>query len=527
MRKTVANGARLGKVLRTHLTFRPRFTKFAGPPDHGEVVSTPSKRELLLSLKYATIEACFSVPMLNLTRAQLPFVIGFAATVLGWDPSTIGLMVATPLLCHVIQPPVTHWLQRRFSLREIMLINFVVNALPWAFVSVFPWLGASKNWLLFLIVFISSLADSVAAVAWSAAMSELVPVSIRGRYFGDRNVIFGFWNFVVLLAAGQYVDHFNNSMRAFGAVFATAAGARMLGMYYLACMKFPRAVTERRTTSAKLSEYLEVFRDGNYMRLLLFIGLWGFALNLGTPFYNVYVLKQLPLSVGDLTVLVTISSLGGLLSLRSWGPLSDRYGNKPVMVTCSLLWATTAAVCWLFTGPARHGHLYLNYFITGFMTAGFQLCQFNLMINLVPAHRKAHYISVFFAFTNLLTALGPMLGGHFLNWLPARMGSFLGQPLTNYHVLFVGSLMLCLLTVHILQSMSEPAERPLRELVRVMRNMREFNPVLGLASLAEYTLRRQTQEVADVGEELVGGGWRAIQQPLKALKKDKEEPPKP
>ena len=46
--------------------------------------------------------------------------------------------------------------------------------------------------------------------------------------------------------------------------------------------------------------------------------------------------------------------------------------------------------------------------------------------------------------------------------------------------------MLCLLTVHILEAMREPAERPLRELVRVMRNMREFNPVLGLASLTEY-----------------------------------------
>ncbi len=490
-----------------------------------------SKREFLLSLKYATIEACFSVPMLNLTRATLPFVIGFATTVMRWNASTIGLMVAIPLFCHVIQPLVTHTLQRFFSLREIVLMTFAFNSLPWALVAWFPWLQPhTKAWLM-AIVFVSSLADSVSSVSWWAAMSDLVPVSIRGRYFGDRNLIFAFWTLVGLMAAGQFVDHRGNSIMAFGAVFATAAGARMIGMYYFARMKFPKSVTEKRPQITQLSEYLAVIRDNNYLRLLLFVGLWGFALNLALPFYSVYVLKRLPYSVGDLAILATISSLGGLISLRSWGPLSDRFGSKPVMATCSILWAVTAGISWLVCGPERHLHLYANYFITGFMTSGFQLCQWNLMINLVPAERKSQYISVFFAFTNLFTALGPLVGGALLNYLPDQVGTLLGEPLTKFHVVFVASAILCLLTVHILQSLREPAERPLRELVRVMRNMREFNPVLGLATLAEYmftprgvmrlasssvrTLRRQTQAVSDVGEELVEGGWRAIQQPFR------------
>ena len=46
------------------------------------------KRELLLSLKYCTIEACFSVPMLNLTLTQFPFILGFAVTAMGWQAPT-------------------------------------------------------------------------------------------------------------------------------------------------------------------------------------------------------------------------------------------------------------------------------------------------------------------------------------------------------------------------------------------------------------------------------------------------------
>ena len=191
--------------------------------------------------------------------------------------------------------------------------------------------------------------------------------------------------------------------------------------------------------------------------------------------------------------------------------------------------AGTSALSWLLVGPERHAHLYVTYFITGFMTSGFQLCQFNLMINLVPAEKKAAYISVFFAFSNLITAFGPVMGGQILSLLPEQVGTLMGGALTNYHVLFVTSMVLCLLSVHVLQSLREPAERPLRELVRVMRGMHEFNPVLGFATLAEYmftprgiqrliqssvrTLKRQTQAVSEVGEDLVEGGLRAVKRP--------------
>jgi hypothetical protein len=85
---------------------------------------------------------------------------------------------------------------------------------------------------------------------------------------------------------------------------------------------------------------------------------------------------------------------------------------------------------------------------------------------------------------------------------------------------------LCLVALNLLQFVREPAERPVRELVAVMGQMREFNPLLGLSSLAENvftprglsrlahfsvrTLRRQTNAVADVGGALVDGGLRVL-----------------
>src|SRR3954470_1670121 len=186
------------------------------------------KRELLLSLKYCTIEACFSVPMLNLTLGNMPFLIGFAVKALHWSDTMIGLLAATPFLCLFLQPPITFWLQRRFSLHQIIAATFVMNALPWPFVLLFPWLGDTANTLFRAIVFISNLGNALCGVAWWAAVSELIPLNIRGRYFGARNVLFGFWSLLAILAAGKLADHFHSTLLVFGGIFAAAACSRLV-----------------------------------------------------------------------------------------------------------------------------------------------------------------------------------------------------------------------------------------------------------------------------------------------------------
>lgn len=501
------------------------------------------KRELLLSLKYATVEACFSVPMLNLTLTQFPFAIGFAIKALNWSATAIGLLAAMPFICNALQTPITFLLQRRMSLHRIMVWGFVMNALPWAFVWLLPLFGEHKHWVFGLIVFLSTLANSVCAVAWSASMSELVPLHIRGRYFGTRNLIYGFWTLVVVLAAGQIVEHFSSSLAIFGAIFAAASLSRLTGLFFLVRMKFPPQIMAFVPRKDTLSDYLLVFRNRNYLWMLIFVGSWGFFLNLGSPFYSMYVLKELPLRMGDLTILTTLAALGGIVSLKTWGGLTDRFGNRPVMMACAFLWASIGLGCWIFTGPGRYLHIYANYFLVGFMTAGFQLSQFALMIKLVPSGSQGNYISVFLAFTSALTAAGPLVGGALLQTMPPHIGYLLGQEIQSYHVVFCLSLAGCLAATHVLQLVKEPEERPVRELFKQMRGMREFNPLLGLASVAGLViapraltrfanekirlLRRQTGGVYEVGEELAEGSVDLLKKTFDSdrLKKFRDKKP--
>ncbi|HMO67035.1 MAG TPA: hypothetical protein PKE47_17745, partial [Verrucomicrobiota bacterium] len=254
----------------------------------------------------------------------------------------------------------TALLERRLSHHQIIVWGFVLNALPWSLVWTLPWLGGARDAAFTAVVVVATLANAVCAVAWSAAMTELVPLSIRGTYFGRRNAIYGFWTLVVVLAAGYTAARWENSLAAFGIIFAVAAGMRLLGLVFLLRMKFPARVMECRPEPLRLATYLAPLRDPPYRWFMLFAGAWGFCLTLGQPFYSVYVLRELDFTMRDLTLLSTLASLGGLVSLRSWGPLTDRFGNKPVFLTSAFLWGLTAMVAWTFAGPERHLHLFVN-----------------------------------------------------------------------------------------------------------------------------------------------------------------------
>ena len=180
---------------------------------------------------------------------------------------------------------------------------------------------------------------------------------------------------------------------------------------------------------------------------------------------------------------------------------------------------------WAVAGPGLHGHLYLMYLVVGGATAGFQLCQFNLMLKLAPA-RKAPHVAVFVALTSLLTGLGPPLGGWILRRLPDRVGSLFGTPVLDYHVLFAGSMFACLLLARLLETVREPGGAGAEAVWRTMRRMHAFNPLLTLTTAAQLvftprgllglsrksvrTLRRQARRLGDVGGEILRGGRRVL-----------------
>jgi MFS family permease len=486
-------------------------------------------RDRLLSMKYSTIEACFSVPMLNLTLPNFPFVVAFAVKGLGWQAGSVGWMAALPHVCNCLQPLLLAGLSRYFSSYQLLALTFSLGALPWGLAGLLPSLSETRNPMFTGMLLIGSFANSVASVAWSASISELVPERVSGRYFARRNLIFGAWTLLAVMVAGQIVEWNGDSLVAFASIFCVAGISRMLGLFFLTRMKFPPAVTEIRPRGIAPTDLISVLQNRNYLWLCAFVGLWGLLLNAAMPFYTVFLVDKLDMSIGTVVKLTTLASLGGLITLKSWGRLSDRFGNRPVLQVAAFIWAVTAMAMWGLTRPGWTWHLYIGYFIVGAMTAGFQLTQFNLMLRLAPAALRPAYVAVFLAATSFLTAFGPVLGGELLKHLPHEIGYLFGKPIFNFHFLFVMAAFGCMLVTSLIQRVREPAEQPVINVWREMRTMRTFNPMLSVLSVGELLLtprglvalgrrslrsvRQQVKAIEDVGEEIVAGGREVLAKP--------------
>jgi len=467
--------------------------------------------------------------MLNLTLPSYSFVLAFAVAGLGWQAGAVGLMAALPHICNCLQPALLAGLSKRFSNYGILVLIFLLGALPWMLASLFPFVGPWRDPLFTGILVMGTLANSVGSVAWSAAISELVPERLGGRYFARRNLVFGGWTLLAVLAAGYIAEWGHNTLRVFGGIFFVAGLARLMGLFFLTRMSFPPSVRERHSRSIALADLAGALRDRNYFWLCLFIGVWGLLLNAGAPFYTVYMVDRLHCGVGQIVTWTTLGSLGGLATLKGWGRLCERFGNRPVLQVSALLWAAAALLMWSPVPSTWRWHLYIGFFLVGAMTAGFQLAQFNLMVRLAPAVFRPAYVAVFLALTSLLTALGPMLGAAWLKLMPAQIGLALGHPVLSYHWLFLMSGLGCALATLFVERIQEPAQQPAVSVWREMKTMRAFNPMLsilaagqlmltprGLVALGRRSLRSARQQVKaleDVGEEIVHGGRAILAKP--------------
>jgi len=495
-----------------------------------------SHRDRLLSMKYSTIEACFSVPMLNLTLPNFPFVVAFAVKALGWQAGSVGWMAALPHLCNCLQPLLLAGLCRYFSSYQLLALMFSLGALPWGLAAFLPSLHAARSPMFICMMLLGTFANSVAAVAWSSAISEIVPERMGGRYFARRNLVFGSWTLLAVMMAGQIVQWNGDSLVAFASVFCVAGISRMVGLFFLSRMKFPPAVTEIRSRVIAPADLMSVLRNRNYLWLCAFVGLWGLMLNAAMPFYTVFLVNKLNLGIGTIVKLTTVASLGGLVALKSWGRLADRYGNRPVLQVAAFIWAVAAMGMWGLTRTGWIWHLYIGYFIVGAMTAGFQLTQFNLMLRLAPAALRPAYVAVFLAASSLLTAFGPVLGGELLNVLPDQIGELFGKPVFSFHFLFVMAGFGCMLVTSLIQRVHEPAEQPVENVWREMGRMRAFNPMFSVLSVGELlltprgmvalarrslrTVRQQVKAIEDVGGEIVAGGKEVLGRPASKRRQD-------
>jgi MFS family permease len=364
-------------------------------------------------LSYVTRDGLFTEAMIALTGGT--FLVAMAMQ-MGASNFQIGLLAALPTLSNIFQL-LSIWLVQRYNNRRaICVICSFAARFPLFVIAVLPFLfsaGTSIN-VLILLLFFHYLFGSISGASWNSWMKDLVPSERLGSYFSYRIRLTQIVNVVLSIVTAVATDYIKANYPqyetfAYPMMFVLGGVTGLTAVFMMARIPEPQGYLKSENVLKMMRKPL---RDVNFRKLLLFNSSWAFSLNLATPFFSVYMMKTLNISLSTITVLNIISLLSSIFFVRTWGNYSDRYSNKTVIRICAPAYLACIAA-WTFVG----GHsltvpfLVVIHVVMGMTTGGINLAINNIGMKLAPHDEAIVYMAARNMVNAFIPALAPLIGG--------------------------------------------------------------------------------------------------------------------
>ncbi|MEH2153873.1 MFS transporter [Nostoc sp.] len=430
------------------------FNQIASPPT---AISRIPKDTIRTSLKASTADSVLaSVYSLGTGGILLSNLL----VELGASPVVFGMLSSIPMLVNLIQPLGAYLSERSTSRFQYSLRTHGIGRLLWL-ILVIGIVSASLGvidahqlvMLTLLIVLFSNLLGGLGTASWLSWVAMIVPRRLRGRYFGTRNSAASLTNLVCVPMAGLVVSHwYGGTLQGYGIVLLTSI---VFGIVGLGCQSFqvdmnPQSqntyygkspqTSEIQSDPSKdeSSELLQsihppqdqlansIWKNSNFLVFLLYFSFWTLAVNLSSPFFNLYMLDTLDLDVSYVTIYNSLQAGATLLMLILWGKLADKIGNRPILICIGILVGVTPLL-WLGIGVNRLDiwlWLPLLHILTGGTWAAIDLCSNNIQLGIAPTKNQSIYFATAAAVAGASGALGTTIGSFLVQF--AQSGGLLG-----------------------------------------------------------------------------------------------------
>jgi len=426
---------------------------------------------------------------------------------IGASTVEIGFLAAIPLLTQILQAP-TVKLVERWRRRKLISVGGVFiarQALPvYAAVPFIPEPRLATTVLL-AAAFIHYGLNAASACSWNSWIRDLIPPGQLGHFTSRR----GLWGTIVsagaTLAAAGALALAEGSQRAGDLVFC---GLYLAGFIFglistFALAQVPEPVMHAQSIGTPLRRLLiEPLKQNNFRNMLRYIASWQFAVNLATPFFTVYFVRELGFGMSFVLMLTVVSQLANAAVVRGWGRLSDRFANKSVLAVATPLYilciAGMAFSAEFGGADARSAWLLALHVIMGAAGAGVGLAAGNIVMKLSPAGAATSFMATNALVSAVAAGTAPIVGGWAadffarrrlaltLDWTsPSGVDELIGVSLSSWEFFFVLSALIGLYALHRLSVVQEPGSVEGREVVQhifssARRTLRNVSSVAGL-----------------------------------------------
>ncbi len=355
------------------------------------------------------------------------FLVAFALQ-LGASNLVIGLLAAVGPLTQILQIPAIFVVDRSGLRKALVVLNSFFSRLVWLVVAALPWIVPAEQRVAVLLICLLLYfgLGTISGCAFNSWMRDFIPQDIMGSYFGKRLAIATATGAVLTLLAGFGIEVgkrvMSDANAPYSILFVLGSAAGLVGVFFLARIPEPKMAPH--VPRGVFVVLAEPFREFNFRRLLMFLGSWNFAVNLAAPFFVVYMVTRLGMSLGFVLTLSVLSQIINVVFFRMWGRISDRFSNKSVLAVSGWMFIVSIFMWPFLTMPEKHfltiPLLIAIHVLAGVSTAGINLCAGNIALKAAPHGKATAYLAANALVNGVAATVAPILAGLAADWFTTQ-----------------------------------------------------------------------------------------------------------
>ncbi len=329
------------------------------------------------------------------------------------------------------------------------------------------WGNKAAVWYVVIIFLGQRLCVNVGAAAWMPMLSDLIPESLRGRFFGRLRRNFQIVSFILILLIGWYLGT-SPSITKFYLVFLVLF--LMSAARPLLLLRLPETPPSKEGPREPIFRNIaRPFQDSNFRAFLLFWASVAFTVNMARPFAVPFLKEDLAFPASITTYASAALILGMVIGLLPWGRVADRFGNRFVFLLNIVLMAGAFHV--LASTPNYPSNSLmamlvgiLSFLLIGIAIGGLGIAHTVRQMYAAPSEHRGAYMGVFYTTNGLISGIVATGSGAVLEQLPESI-QLMGTEMDPMRIFFPGAALCVLITLLLLARLEPLAERPIRHTV--------------------------------------------------------------
>ncbi len=412
-------------------------------------MSEHNRIKLSRQLHRRSIKAIYCTAIFGMAGSACisPAILSLAVIKLGGSEFHLSILQCVwlvPLIFGMLTLPIAEYRGKK----AVLTFGYTLGTVLIAPILLVPeyagiWQNSTCIWLIISSILLMSIANAMGVPGWFPLLQDNIPERLRGRFFGNFRTAWQISNLIMVLAVSFYLGkesqwHHYRIIFIVGIIYYTI---RAVSFFYVAETIPPKPKSE---VASAWKLVVSFFQDRKIRPMLSYLLSYAVAITICETF-KIKMLKELGYSDGLILGAVAMVNVGAIISLRTWGKLADRYGNRFIF-GLSHIAISLVTLCWIFVGEGTISVVlvYTLHFFYSIFNGGNYLAQSRYLLSEIPADKPSHLV-IINNISFITWGIAPFMGAGILILFEDLSFNIAGSNINNYDLLFIITALLFLI----------------------------------------------------------------------------------